>query len=364
MKITAVHLYTMKIPLLTPFKTALRTVENMENVVVTLETDEGALGFGEAPPTAVITGDTIPSIAGAIRDFLAPKILGREVTNADEMHDAIEGAMVHNTSAKAAVEMAVYDLIGKKWGIPLYKLLGGARESLETDITISVNDVDTMVADSLAACSRGFRILKVKVGTDVELDLARLSAIRSAVPADTVLRVDANQGWTPRQAVCIIGRLEDAGLNAELVEQPVKAHDVDGLRYVTERVHTPILADESVFSAADAVHILQTHAADLVNIKLMKTGGLYNAMTIASIAKTFGAECMMGCMLEGNIAVTAAAHAALARGVITRIDLDGPALCRENPVVGGAVFADSKITVPDAPGLGIERVEGLIPLNI
>ena len=163
MKITAVHLYTMKIPLLTPFKTALRTVENMENVVVTLETDEGALGFGEAPPTAVITGDTIPSIAGAIRDFLAPKILGREVTNADEMHDAIEGAMVHNTSAKAAVEMAVYDLIGKKWGIPLYKLLGGARESLETDITISVNDVDTMVADSLAACSRGFRILKVKV---------------------------------------------------------------------------------------------------------------------------------------------------------------------------------------------------------
>ena len=364
MKITAVHLYTMKIPLLTPFKTALRTVENMENVVVTLETDEGALGFGEAPPTAVITGDTIPSIAGPIRHFLAPNILGREVTNADEMHDAIEGAMVHNTAAKAAVEMAVYDLIGKKWGIPLYKLLGGARESLETDITISVNGVDTMVADSLAACSRGFRILKVKVGTDVELDLARLSAIRSAVPADTVLRVDANQGWTPRQAVRIIGRLEDAGLNAELVEQPVKAHDVDGLRYVTERVHTPILADESVFSAADAVHILQTHAADLVNIKLMKTGGLYNAMTIASIAKTFGAECMMGCMLEGNIAVTAAAHAALARGVITRIDLDGPALCRENPVVGGAVFADSKITVPDAPGLGIERVEGLIPLNI
>ena len=198
----------------------------------------------------------------------------------------------------------------------------------------------------------------------MELDLARLSAIRSAVPADTVLRVDANQGWTPRQAVRIIGRLEDAGLNAELVEQPVKAHDVDGLRYVTERVHTPILADESVFSAADAVHILQTHAADLVNIKLMKTGGLYNAMTISSIAKTFGAECMMGCMLEGNIAVTAAAHAALALGVITRIDLDGPALCRENPVVGGAVFADSKITVPDAPGLGIERVEGLIPLNI
>ena len=359
MKITAVHLYTMKIPLLTPFKTALRTVENMENVVVTLETDEGALGFGEAPPTAVITGDTIPSIAGAIRDFLAPKILGREVTNADEMHDAIEGAMVHNTSAKAAVEMAVYDLIGKKWGIPLYKLLGGARESLETDITISVNDVDTMVADSLAACSRGFRILKVKVGTDVELDLARLSAIRSAVSADTVLRVDANQGWTPRQAVRIIGRLEDLGIGIDLVEQPVGAHDLAGMQYVTQHTYTPILADESVFSAEDAIRIIQMGAADLINIKLMKTGGIYEALKICSIAEIYGVECMMGCMLESKIAVSAAAHLTAAKSVITRADLDGPGLCKIDPYTGGPIYENALIHMTDAPGIGITAVPNL-----
>ncbi len=364
MKITAVKLYKMCIPLIAPFKTALRTVESIENVVVTLETDEGATGFGEAPPTAVITGDTIPSIAGAIRGFIAPKLIGRDVESVDELHDVIEGSMVHNTSAKAAVEIAVYDLVGKRWDVPLFKLLGGAKDRLETDITISVNDIDTMVRDALDAVARGFRILKVKVGSDAAQDAERLLAIKSAVPADTVLRVDANQGWTPRQAVRIIRRLEDAGVDAELVEQPVKAHDIDGLRHVTANVSTPILADESVFSAADALHILNTHAADLINIKLMKTGGLYNAMSIASIAKTCGVECMMGCMLEGNVAVTAAAHAAMARGVITKIDLDGPALCKSNPVVGGARFEGRFILPSEGAGLGIQRIEGLIPLEV
>ena len=363
MKIKAVHLYVMRIPLRTPFKTALRTVEAMENLVVTLETDEGALGYGEAPPTAVITGDTIPSIAGAIRDFLAPKLIGLEVERLDALHAALDAAMVHNTSAKAAVEIALYDLWGKRWNAPLYQLLGGARRELETDLTISVNAPEEMARDAADAVKRGFRILKVKVGTDAALVLARLKAVREAAGPEAVLRVDANQGWTMREAVRLISAIEDAGLNPELVEQPVKADDIDGLRYVTSRVYTPILADESVFSPQDAANILSTRAADLVNIKLMKTGGLHGAMAIASIAEAFRAECMMGCMLEGNIAVTAAAHAAMARNVITRIDLDGPALCRENPVVGGASFTGSRIVLPDAPGLGIERVEGLEPLR-
>jgi len=364
MKITAAKLYMMNIPLITPFKTALRTVNAIENLVVVLETDAGIVGYGDPPATAVITGDTIPSIAGAIKYFIAPKLIGREVDSIDTLHDVIETSMVHNTSAKAAVEMAVYDLIGKKWGVPVYQLLGGAKNSLETDITISVNPVDEMVRDAVIAAERGFKILKVKVGNDVKLDVERLTAIKSAIPADSVIRVDANQGWSPRQAVRIIKTLEDAGLDAELVEQPVKAADLDGMRYVTANVSTPILADESVFSASDAIEIIRTHAADLVNIKLMKTGGLYNAMSIASIAKACGVECMMGCMLEGNVAVTAASHAAMARGVITKIDLDGPALCKSNPVIGGAQFNDSIITPSAGAGFGIERIEGLIELDI
>ena len=137
-------------------------------------------------------------------------------------------------------------------------------------------------------------------------DVARIAGIRKAVGSGIQIRVDANQGWTAKEAIRIITAMEDKGLNIDLVEQPVPAHDLDGMRAVTKAVYTPILADESVFSPEDAAEIIRTRAADLLNIKLMKTGGLYNAMTIASIAKTFGAECMMGCMLEGNIAVTAA----------------------------------------------------------
>ena len=364
MKITAVKLYTMHIPLITPFKTALRTVDAIDDLIVVLETDDGQRGFGEAPPTAVITGDTIPSVAGGITQFIAPKLIGREVEKFDELHDIIDKAMVHNTTAKAAVEMAVYDLVGKRWNVPLYKLLGGAKCELETDITISVNDVDTMVRDAVTAAERGFRILKVKVGNDASLDALRLTSIKKATPAGTVIRVDANQGWTPKQAVRIISMLEDANLDAELVEQPVKAGDLEGMRYVTQHVYTPILADESVFTPADAIRILESGAADLDNIKLMKTGGLYNAMSIASIARALDAECMMGCMLEGNVAATAAAHAAMARGSVTRIDLDGPALCTENPVHGGAQFNGSRITLPDAPGLGITDIDGLVPFSL
>ena len=356
MKITAVRLYTMNIPLITPFKTALRTVNAIENLVVAVETDEGAVGYGEAPPTAVITGDTIPSIAGAIKYFIAPKLIGRQVDCFDELHDVIESSMVHNTSAKAAIEIALYDLVGKRWNVPLYKLLGGAKQQLETDITISVNPVDEMVRDAVTAAQRGFRILKVKVGNDVKLDVERLTAIKAAIPAGSVIRVDANQGWTPRQAVRIIKTLEDAGLDADLVEQPVKAHDIEGMRYVTANVDTPILADESVFSAADAIEIIRTHAADLVNIKLMKTGGIWPALKICDIAELYGVECMIGCMLESRLSVAAAAHLAAARGIITRADLDGPSLCAADPFTGGPNFDEATITMSDDPGIGVSSI--------
>lgn len=357
MKITTVKLYTMHIPLITPFKTALRTVDAIDDLIVVLETDDGQRGFGEAPPTAVITGDTIPSVAGGITQFIAPKLIGREVEKFDELHDIIDKAMVHNTTAKAAVEMAVYDLVGKRWNVPLYKLLGGAKCELETDITISVNDVDTMVRDAVTAAERGFRILKVKVGNDASLDALRLTSIKKATPAGTVIRVDANQGWTPKQAVRILNDMQDRGLDIEFVEQPVKALDFDGMKYVTERSYVPVLADESVFSPADALKIMQMGAADMVNIKLMKCAGITNALKIASAAEVYGVECMIGCMLEAKISVTAAVHLACAKSIITKIDLDGPVLCKEDPIIGGAVFNEKLISLPNEPGLGIKGIE-------
>ena len=343
-------------PLTTPFKTALRTVENVEDIVVKITADTGETGFGEAPPTAVITGDTKGSIICAIRDFIRPAILGMDIENIDEIMERLNACIQKNTSAKACVDMAVYDLYGKRFHAPLYQLLGGYRKKFETDLTISVNPIEEMVADSLSAIKRGYRILKIKVGKEGIKDIARISAIREAVGGDVKIRVDANQGWTAKEAIRIISAMEDKGLDIELCEQPVKAHDLDGMRAVTKAVYTPILADESVFSAEDAVEIIRTHAADLINIKLMKTGGIYGALKICSIAETYGVECMIGCMLESKLSVSAAAHLAAAKKIITRADLDGPSLCKTDPFEGGPDFVENWIHMNDLPGIGIQTV--------
>ena len=357
MKITEVRLAKISVPLRVPFKTALRTVNSVEDVIVEIRTDVGALGYGEAPPTGVITGDTTGAIIGAINDHIAKNIIGMEIDNLEDVLQKIQKSIVHNSSAKAAVDMAVWDLYGQLYKIPVYKLLGGARKQIVTDITISVNEPEQMAHDAIDAIKRGYDCLKVKVGANSELDVARLAAVRKAVGDDVLIRIDANQAWSPKQAVRILNQMQEKGLKLELVEQPVKAADIEGLKFVTENSYVPVLADESVFSPEDAMKIMQNHAADYVNIKLMKCGGLYNALKIISAAEVYGIECMLGCMLEAKVSVNAAVHLACAKKIITKIDLDGPVLCSEDPIIGGAVFDEKNITVSDEPGLGIKGFE-------
>ena len=356
MRIQDIQVGSIALPLRHPFKTALRTVEAVEDVVVRVISDDGRVGYGEAPPTAVITGDTLGSIQCAVRDFIRPALTGMEVEDLDGTMRRLHGCLVKNTSAKAAVDMALYDLWGKGYGIPVWRALGGARRTLETDLTISVNPVEEMVRDSLEAVERGYSILKIKVGKDPKADVERMCAIRAAVGPGVKLRVDANQGWTAKEAVRVISALEDKGLDMDLVEQPVPAHDLEGMVYVTSRVQTPILADESVFSPADAAEIIRRGAADLINIKLMKTGGIWQALKICDVAEIYGVECMIGCMLESRLSVAAAAHLAAGRSVITRCDLDGPSLCAVDPYSGGPEFRESAIVMSDDPGIGVSGV--------
>ena len=340
MKITQVRLGRISTPLRVPFKTALRTVNSVEDVIVELHTDTGAVGYGEAPPTGVITGDTTGAILGAIQDHIAPALLGRDLDEFEDLTAAVQKALVHNTSA------------------PVYRMLGGARKNIVTDITISVNPPEEMAWDARTAVQRGYDCLKVKVGIDPELDVARLAAVRQAVGRDIKLRIDANQAWNAKQAVRILNQMQEKGLDIEFVEQPVPAADLEGMQYVTRHADVPVLADESVFSPADALRIMQTGAADLVNIKLMKCGGITNALRIAAAAEVYGVECMIGCMLEAKISVNAAVELACAKKIITKIDLDGPVLCSEDHILGGAVFDEKNITVSDAPGMGIQ---GFVP---
>lgn len=357
MKITGIRLGTLSVPLRVPFKTALRTVERVEDVIVAVLTDTGAVGYGEAPPTGVITGDTTGAIVGAIQDHIGKSIIGRDVDELEEVLQTIQRCIVKNTSAKAAVDMAVWDLYGQLYRIPVYKLMGGARKQIVTDITISVNDPEEMARDAVNALSRDYDCLKVKVGANPALDVARLTAIREVAGPEIKVRIDANQAWKPKEAVKLLNQMQEKGLDIEFVEQPVAAHDIEGLRYVTERSYVPVLADESVFSPEDAVRIMERRAADFINIKLMKCGGLYNALKITSAAEIYGVECMIGCMLEAKISVNAAVAIACAKNIITKVDLDGPVLCSEDPIQGGAVFREKDITVSDLPGLGIQGID-------
>lgn len=359
MKITDVKLYHLSVPLKKPFKTALRTVESAEETVIKIETDSTLVGIGEAPPTAVITGDMNEGIRTLIKRKIRPLIVGESVDNIEKLHYLVENAAVNNNSAKAAVDMAIYDLFGKIHKAPLYKLLGGYQEKIESDLTISINSPVEMKEDALAAVNSGYKTLKLKVGKGMKKDLERIKAIREAVGSEIEIRLDANQGWKAKEAVYAIKKMEEKDLNIELVEQPVKADDFKGMKFVRDNVLTPIMADESLFSAKDCLKLLEMEACDLINIKLMKAGGIYNALNINAIAEAYGIETMLGSMLEAKISVTAAAHLAAAKKNITRLDLDAPSLLAEDPVKGGIEINGPEINLPSRSGLGIEWVDNL-----
>ena len=350
----------VKVPLKVPFRTALRCVNEVHDLVLTIETDSGLKGYGSATATAVITGDLMDSMRAALA-LIAPRLLGRDLLNFNALLRTIHQAVLHHSSLKAALEIALYDLRAQQLGLPLYQLLGGGEPQIKTDITISVNDVDVMVRDVRRAVAAGFDCLKIKVGGRTwRDDVESVLAIERAAGPQVVLRLDANQGWSPKQAVQVIHALEKANVVLELVEQPVKADDMAGLKFVTDHTMVKIMADEAVFSVTDALRILSTGSADIINIKLMKTAGISQAIEIANLTSMHHKTCMIGCMLEGAISVTAAAHFAVAfDNVVTYIDLDGPQLCEGSAVDGGMVMNGPWIKLPDAPGLGITAVHGL-----
>lgn len=294
---------------------------------------------------------------GAI-NHIKHDIVGLDIDNLEEIMKVIHNSIFGNNSAKAAVDIAIYDLFCKKYGLPLYKFLGGYKTVLTTDITIANDTVEHMVQKSLEAVMDGYTYLKIKVGNDVDLDIERVKAVRKAVRRGTKIRVDANQGWGAKEAVRTIRKFEDLDLDIEFVEQPVKAWDIDGLKYVTDHVDTKILADEAVFGPSDAFRLIEKRAADLINIKLMKCGGINNAIKIYNMAENMGIRCMMGCMLESRIGITAAASFAASKSNMIKADLDTMLLFEKDSIIGGASIVGNTITINESPGLGISDLIG------
>lgn len=359
MRIKDIEVGKIKLPLNSNHRIAGENINNPKEIVIKIITETGEVGIGSAAATPNITGDIESSIIGAIK-FVRPDIIGMDIDCRDEIMEVVDNNLVNNNSAKAAIDMAVYDLFGKKYNIPLYKLLGGYSTSTETDITIHYGSIEEMVTDAVDASMKGCKNLKIKIGynDDTVGDLERIVAIKKAIKRDTKIRIDGNQGWGPKQAVKIIRKVEDIGLDIEFVEQPVKAWDLEGLKYVTDNVDTEILADEAVMGPQHAFKIIKNRGADLIGIKLMKCGGFHNAIKIYNMAETMGIKCMMGCMLESKIGITAAASFAAAKARMIKSDLDTILRFSDNPIIGGAIFEKDLLTLTEKPGLGIDEVRG------
>ena len=336
-------------PLHTPFVTALRRVEHVESVRVMLLSASGLVGIGEAPPTVAITGEDSNSIIDTIKR-LRPLMLQLDFQSISEAMVLLHGVIEGHSSAKAAVDMALYDLFAKEVGLPLYRLLGGELRPIVTDVTISLNAPGTMASDTLHALERGFDILKVKVGGGNGQDIERIRAVRDAAGKGAVLLVDANQAWDEAEALQVIDAVQE--LEITLIEQPLPAADLEGMRRVTESSSIPILADESAFTLEAVRHVVETKAADMINIKLMKCGGIYKARKIIEYCKTHGISCMMGSMLEGPVSIAAAMHLSMAySGTIRWHDLDSPLLYRSLSSSAPVRFEKNRLYLKNRVGI-------------
>ncbi len=331
MKIINIQTEIKYIPLKTPFVTALRRVENIEFVRVIITCKNGLVGVGEAPATKAITGEGIEEILHSIASIIT--ILHNQIpTNALELlhekKDNTDAICLIGHSAKASLDMALLSLIAQSENIPLFKYFGANEMiDLQTDVTISLNSKDVMVEDAKKASQNGMDILKVKLGSDINHAIEVIQAIAKALPTAKIL-VDANQAWDVTGCLHFIDAMQ--GYLIELIEQPVMASDLEGLKTITEYSNIPILADEAVFNLEDAKKVIETKSANMINIKLMKCGGVLKAIEILEYCKSQNIQCMLGSMLEGPISINIALHLAIAyKDVIKYIDLDSPLLYKE-----------------------------------
>lgn len=340
-------------PLVRPFVTAVRQTEHLDVVLVEVSDVDGRRGYGEAAVSWRVTGESPQSVAAVVAGPLAEVVLGRNVGDPGIAAD-IARAVWGNAAARSAVECAVADLAAQQRGLPLAQSLTSAPAParIRTDMTLSAGEPSALAAVSEEHVAAGFGCLKIKASAAHDT-VAGLRAVRAAVGPAITLRVDANQAWDVETAIRVIRAAEDDGLGLELVEQPVAAHDLDALAAVTAAVGTPIMADESVRTARDVRVVADRGAADLVNIKLAKTGGLAEAFAAAAVARTAGLGVVIGCMMESHVGVTAAAHlaAAVAPGVVH--DLDAAFWLRSSPVAGGVTLSGDMLEPGSGTGLGI-----------
>lgn len=352
MKIKNIQTKKVELELTKPFVTAALKRTSQSTVLVKIETDDGIIGYGESVPARHINGESPQSIELIIHE-IARHIKGLNPLDLELIHHIMDTFIIANHGAKAGIDIALHDIKAKIMNQPLYRMLGGFCNQIQTDITLSIDEKEKVLESALKYVHDGFKILKIKIGRNPKEDIQTLKMIREAVGSDIVLKADANQGYNMSQALYVLNELLRYDIQG--IEQPVAYWDIEGMAEIKTKSAMNLIADEGVKDHYDAMKFIKAKACDMINIKLMKSCGLFKAEKINAVCESTGLNCMIGCMIESNVGISAAAHFAASKANITAADLDSFILTKELPFIkGGFTVKNDIITLSDEAGLGLD----------
>lgn len=349
MKITNISYERLDLRLSESYEIAYETITEAVNFILKIETDSVFTGYGCAAPDPIVTGETPNQVEEAIKSIIIPFLRGKLPFHYSRLIHELKKLLPDESSVLAMVDMALYDLISKKSGIPLYQFLGGFRHSIATSITIGILPLDDTLSRAKEFINQGFSILKIKGGVNLEEDIEKMIKIREAFPY-VALRFDGNQGYSVQEAINFVKDTMEVGI--EIFEQPVRIKSDVNLGQVTSQVAIPVMADESLKTLADAFRLAQNDHIDMINIKLMKVGGILEGKHISSVAKSAGLETMIGCIDECSLGISAGLHFALSRPHIHYADLDGHLDMVNDPFKSLFDLKDGVLYPSEYPGLG------------
>ncbi len=361
-RIAQIEIIPARLPLREPFVIAYARQDDIPTVFLRITTHGGLVGWGEATPDPNVTGESFTGTAATLRDDLSPALIGHDARDRETALHKLDAKVEHVPAAKAALDIALHDLIARAHDLPLWALLGGrSKPNLQISRVVSMKAPDLMARDALQHVADGFATVKLKVGdsTNPMLDVARIEAVRAALGPDIKIKVDVNQGWkTPGIAIPAIRAALTS--HPEYIEQPIAQWDIEGLAEVRRQTGATIMADEALHGVREMQRIVALRAADLVNIKLMKTGGLMNAIRVNAIAEAAGIGAQVGTMVESSIASAAGLHLAMAVSNIRTVEMGGPLMITEEIGNLRTCYHRDTITLPDGPGLGVEIDEAAV----
>ncbi len=346
-----IEIYASPIKLKEPFVISLGPLTHAENVVIVIYTKEGLMGFGECSPFLTINGESMGT-AVVVAQLLAKTLKGKNALDIEGCISAMDKIIYGNSSIKSAFDIALYDIAAQQAQLPLYAFLGGSKNKIvQTDYTISLGPIEKMINDAQRIKDNGFQIIKIKLGGDKEDDIQRVKSIRAKIGNDIALRIDANQGWTPLDAIEILKTI--APYDIQHCEEPIPRWQFMKLPFIREQSPIPIMADESCCDDHDAQRLIDIQACDSINVKLGKSAGIFKALKIIHLAEQAKLNIQIGGFLESRLAFTASAHLALCSDCILHYDFDTPMMFEEDPVVGGIQYMKNGIvSIPEVAGLG------------